>query len=121
MGWTGTPLDVGSSMVAAVVIGIAVDDAIHLLSQYRRLVGSGVEPPAAIRGATLHVGRAVVTTSVALTIGFFALSLSDWRSISSFGVLSGVAILGALVAVLLVLPALVATAARLRPDRGASR
>ena len=42
MGVLGVPLDPGSAMVAAVVLGISDDDAIHLLTQYRRLRGEGV-------------------------------------------------------------------------------
>jgi uncharacterized protein len=107
MGLVGTSLDVGSAMVAAVVLGIAVDDALHLLSQYERRLAAGDDPPTAMNRAVLHVGRAVVTTSVALTLGFYALTLSSWRTISSFGALAAAAILLALFAVLLVLPALV--------------
>lgn len=105
MGWRGVPLDVGSAMVAAIVIGIAVDDCIHLLSVYQRLRGNGEAPGAAMRGAVLRVGRAVVTTSIALALGFFALTLSSWSTISHFGALTGVAMIAALVAVVVVLPA----------------
>lgn len=105
MGFLGVPLDVGSAMVAAVVVGIAVDDAIHLLSGYRDARRRGRAPPAAVDEAVRHVGRALVTTSLALSLGFLALSLSPWQSVASFGVVSGVAILAALFAVLGVLPA----------------
>ena len=110
MGWRGTPLDVGSAMVAAIVIGVAVDDALHLLARYQRARRAGVPAALAMHEAARHVGRAVVTTSGALALGFAALSISSWQTISSFGLLSAVAILGALVAVLLVLPALVQVA-----------
>jgi predicted RND superfamily exporter protein len=105
MGWSGAPLDVGSAMVAAVVIGIAVDDSIHLLSVYQRLRRAGQERAEAMANAVLRVGRAVVTTSLALALGFFALTLSSWNTIAHFGALTGVAVLGALVAVVAVLPA----------------
>jgi len=107
MGFVGIHLDMGTAMVAAIIIGIAVDDAVHLLSEFQHRRKLGDEPVAAIEGAVLHTGRAVVTTSVALAAGFFVLLFSSWQSISSFGFLSGVAIAVALVAVLLVLPALV--------------
>jgi predicted RND superfamily exporter protein len=105
MGWRGVPLDVGSAMVAAIVIGIAVDDCIHLLSVYQRLRDRGEDPASAMRGAVLRVGRAVVTTSLALALGFFALMLSSWSTIAHFGALTGVAMLAALIAVVAVLPA----------------
>ena len=106
MGWLEIPLDVGSAMVAAVVLGIAVDDAVHVLTRYRTLRGAGQARGAAIDGAVLHTGRALVTTSFALAVGFLALGLSPWRSVASFGLLAGVAILVALASVLVVLPAL---------------
>jgi predicted RND superfamily exporter protein len=116
MGLVGVPLDVGSAMIAAVVLGIAVDDAIHLLTQYRQLRSAGLERAAAIDGAVLHTGRALVTTSVALAVGFVALGISPWRSVASFGLLAGVAILVALVSVLVVLPALLHLGGRRRSE-----
>jgi hypothetical protein len=107
MGWWGIHLDMGTAMVAPVVLGLSDDDAIHLLDQYRRYRRRGIASPDAIQRAVRHVGRAVVTTSLALSLGFFTLILSSWQSVASFGLLSGVAILGALVAYLVVLPAVV--------------
>lgn len=107
MGLAGIPLDVGSAMVAAVVLGIAVDDAIHVLVHFRKQRQIGESASAAVVHAIEHVGRALATTSLALCIGFSALAFSPWQSVASFGAVSAVAILGALVAVLLVLPALV--------------
>lgn len=112
MGWWGAPLDVGSAMVAAVVLGIAVDDCIHVLSIYRENRRAALSRSEAMRAAVLRVGRAVVTTSIALALGFFTLTLSSWSTIAHFGALAGVAILGALVAVVAVLPAWMAVASR---------
>ena len=111
MGLWGIYLDMGTAMVGAVVLGIAIDDTVHILTQYRRRRLRGLAAAAAIRAAVLHVGRAVVTTSLALALGFFVLTLSSWESVASFGFLSGVAILGAMLADLFVLPALVVTLA----------
>jgi predicted RND superfamily exporter protein len=113
MGVLGVPLDPGSAMVAAVVLGISDDDAIHLLTQYRRLRASGAAVAAAVEGALVHAGRAMVTTSLSLSLGFAALALSPWKSVASFGLLSAVAILAALGAVLVVLPAALYGAGRL--------
>ena len=107
MGFAGINLDMGTAMVAAIIIGIAVDDTIHLLAAFYRRREAGQKPLPAIEGAVLHVGQAVLTTSVALSAGFFVLTLSSWQSIASFGFLSGVAVVGALAADLWILPALI--------------
>lgn len=106
MGWLGIPLDVGSGMVASVVLGLAVDDAIHWLAQYVRERGAGASAADASRRAVLRTGRAMVTTSVALAVGFCTLSFSAWHSIASFGIIAAVAILTALLAALFLLPAI---------------
>ena len=72
MGWLGMSLDVARTMIAAVIIGIGVDDAVHVLDYYKGRRCSGETPPSAIRAALHHTGRAVVTTSVALSLGFLA-------------------------------------------------
>ena len=114
MGWWGTPLDVGSAMVAAIIIGVAVDDCIHVLSVYERHRVGGEPRGEAMARSVVQVGRAVVTTSLALALGFFALSLSSWSTIAHFGVLAGFAILVALVAVVVLLPAAMGLLAPIR-------
>jgi len=107
MGWVGMNLDVGRSMIAAITLGIAVDDAIHVLSHYQTRRRLGDAPGVAIRHAAIHTGRAVVTTSLALAVGFLTLLLSAWQTISSFGFFVAITILAALAAALLVLPAMI--------------
>lgn len=106
MGALGLALEPGRTMVAAVVVGIAVDDAVHFLSAYRRQRSGGRPVLESLSGAGDETGEAIVLTSLALAAGFFALLLSPWGSVASFGALAAVAILAALVACLVVLPAL---------------
>ena len=112
MGISGMSLDVARAMIAAVVIGIGVDDAVHILAQYKARRDEGLDAHAAMQAALHHTGRAVVTTSVALALGFLTLMMSAWQTIASFGFLVSIAILGALAASLFVLPALIFTFAR---------
>lgn len=114
MGVAGVALDVGSAMVASVVLGLAVDDAVHILSRWTTAVADGAAVVEANRRALVESGRAVVATSLALAVGFATLTFSAWQSIASFGVIAAVAILTALVAAVVVLPALLAA----RPFRG---
>ena len=107
MGWLGMSLDVARAMIAAVVIGIGVDDAVHVLAHYKKQRDAGASSHDAMRAALHHTGRAVVTTSVALALGFLTLMMSAWQTVATFGFFVALSILGALVATLLVLPALV--------------
>ena len=111
MGWLGMSLDIARAMIAAVVIGIGVDDSIHLLAHYRRFHHEGLNSHEAMRAALHHTGRALVTTSFALAVGFVTLMMSAWPTVASFGSLVSMAIVGALLATLFVLPALVFAAA----------
>ena len=105
MGWAGMSLDVARAMIAAVLMGIAVDAGIYLTSAYKRRRDAGCASREAIRGAVLEVGRAVVTTSLAL--GFLTLMGSAWHAVSSFGVAVALAIIVALAGALLVFPAMI--------------
>ena len=117
MGLLGLSLDVGRAMIAAVIVGIGVDDTVHLLSHFRSRRMSGATAPEAIRHAVLFVGRPVITSSVALAVGFLSLMTSSWQTVSSFGFFVGIGILGALVADLFVFPALVMAVAARATDR----
>ncbi|MEE2704444.1 MAG: efflux RND transporter permease subunit [Myxococcota bacterium] len=107
MGWLGMSLDVARAMIAAVVIGIGVDDAVHVLRQFQVRRAAGADSHDAMRGALQHTGRAVVTTSVALALGFLTLMTSAWQTVATFGFFVALSIMGALAATLFVLPALV--------------
>jgi predicted RND superfamily exporter protein len=65
MGFAGVNLDIGNAMVAAIIIGIGVDDTIHLLGEFAKRRNRGMGAAAAIEAAVLHVGQAVLTTSAA--------------------------------------------------------
>ncbi len=107
MGFADIPLDVANAMIAAVVIGIVVDDAIHLLHVYHSKKHEGIAPIEAIGLAVRAVGRPIVTTSTALICGFLTLTVSTWQSLVSFGLLTALAIGFALVADLVLLPAII--------------
>lgn len=107
MGSLGIALDVGTSMVAPLALGIAVDDTIHVMSRYLRHRRDGDSGEAAIRKAVESAGRAVVTTSLALSLGFSTMLVSSFQSVANIGLLSALAVAGALVADLVLLPAMV--------------
>lgn len=108
MGWAGVPLDSSTVIIAAVVLGLVVDDTLHSLGHFRRLVPRLGDREAAL--ATLErTAPAHLLTSVLLVAGFGICGLSELVPIARFGVLAALAILVALVADLLLVPALLAS------------
>jgi predicted RND superfamily exporter protein len=114
MGALRVPLDIGTTMVAAIVLGLGVDESLHLLTAYRRFRAEGRTRAEAVPAAVRDVGRALVTSAAALCVGFLVLVFVPWKSLASFGAVSVVAIAASLLADLLVLPALMLVRVRRR-------
>jgi predicted RND superfamily exporter protein len=105
MGWARIPLDVMTITIAAIVMGIAVDDTIHYIHRYReeRSEHSAAE---AIRRTHGSVGMAVIYTTLIIAAGFSLLGFSDFVPSAIFGLLTAMAMLVALFADLCLLPVL---------------
>lgn len=100
-------INVSAAIVAAICLGIVVDDSVHFLSKYQRAMRElKLSPEAAVHYAFSTVGRAMVTTSVILILGFLVLSLSTFQVNVTFGLLSALTIALALMADFLFLPPL---------------
>jgi predicted RND superfamily exporter protein len=105
MGWAGVPLDVATVMVAAVVLGLVVDDTLHTLAHYReRRLEVGAF--AAVADRIERTAPAYLLTGAILAGGFAVCALSDFEPIARFGALSALAIAIAVVADLVLVPAL---------------
>ena len=106
MGVIGIPLDIMTITIAAITIGIGVDDAIHYIHRYKKEMakGSGVED--AIRTVQTTVGRALYYTSVTITIGFIILVSSNFMPSIYFGLLTGIAMIISLLATFTIIPLL---------------
>jgi len=104
MGWAGIPLDLMTITIASVAMGIAVDDTIHYLHRYlEELNGS---PEQAVERSHGSVGYAILYTSLLITLGFSLLAFSDFVPSVLFGLLTGLAMILALLGDLTLLPAL---------------
>ena len=98
------------SVVVAMTVGIVVDDTVHFLSKYRRArIEYGQTPEDAVRYAFDTAGRALITTTVVLVVGFLIFVFSPFVPTAQVGVLTATIIAFALVADLSLLPALLAT------------
>lgn len=109
MGATGITLNISTSMIAVIAIGIAVDDTIHYLTAFNSELRRTGDRGSAVLFVGRSVGRPIVFTSVALCLGFLIVCLSNFKPIQHFGVLAGATMAIALFADLLLLPALVMT------------
>jgi len=112
MGWTGIGVDPANTMVAALLLAVAVDDTIHVTLRYRRERLEGATPDLAIERTFHGVGRALLITSLCLAMGFSVLMLSSWGGLVSFGMLASLGVILALAADLLLLPAALLHGAR---------
>lgn len=106
MGWLGIPLDIMTITISAITIGIGVDDTIHYTHRYVHELQSGKNAIEAMHASHNSVGRAIYLTSVIITVGFSILALSNFTPIVLFGLLTGLAMIVALVANLSLLPLL---------------
>lgn len=106
MGLMGISLKVATALIFTIAYGIAVDDTIHFLNSYRLNRQAGADIPAAIGATLTQMWRPMLYTSLVLFMGFLIFTLSEFTSISMLGTLTGGALILALLADLLLLPAL---------------
>ncbi len=106
MGLAGIPLNTATAIIAAVAIGIAVDDTIHFLNQYQHERKKGSSTNKAAIAAIENKGVPMMTTSLILIGGFGLLVLSSFVPTAQFGFLCSVIMLFAVTSDLVILPAL---------------
>jgi len=106
MGWLSINLDMFTMLIGSIVIGLAVDDTIHFMYNFKRYYTQTGDLHEAVENTLLTAGRAMLTTSVVLSIGFFIFMFAAMNNLFYFGLLAGSAVLLALGADLLLAPAL---------------
>jgi len=105
LGWVGVRINMGTAMIAAVSLGLSVDSSIHYISRFRRHLADG-GTAMALETAHRTAGRAMIFSTLALAVGFLALTTSGFMPTVSFGWLSCLTLLGGLAGNLVVLPVL---------------
>lgn len=106
MGWAGIPLDLMTITIAAISIGIAVDNSIHYTHRFIDEFEQRKDYWASVNACHSSIGQAIYFTSITVTLGFGLLALSSFIPTIYFGVLTGFAMLVALFANLSLLPIL---------------
>ena len=107
MGWSDIPLDMMTITIAAISIGIAVDDTIHYIHRFRIELAKDNDYVAAMHRSHESIGYAMTYTSATIMIGFFILVFSVFIPTIYFGLLTVLVMFLAIVADLLLLPALI--------------
>jgi uncharacterized protein len=102
----GFPLDLFTMMVASIAIGLAVDDTIHFMHNFRRYYETGQDAEKAVFDTLHTTGRAMLVTTIVLSLGFFIFMFATMNNLTSFGLLTGFTIIMALASDYLIAPAL---------------
>ncbi|MFY9609560.1 MAG: MMPL family transporter [Blastocatellia bacterium] len=118
LGWSGTSLDITTSLVASAVLGLAVDNAVHIIRRYRQSIAerTSSDPESArfdegwaMWLTMLRSGKPMVLANLMLIAAFLIFVLSSFVPVRSAGVLWALTILACLAADLIFLPALMKT------------
>ncbi len=109
LGWSDIYLNLGTSLIATIALGIAVDSTIHFMTGFSRNASKDPDQRAALAATMAGVGVPVVFTTAALLLGFLTFAASDFVPIRQFGQLTALTLAAALLANTILLPALLAT------------
>ena len=107
IGLLGIPLDMMTITIAAITIGIAVDNSIHYIYRFKEEFSVSNDYNKTIDLCHSTVGKAILNTSITIVFGFSILVLSKFIPTIYFGIFTGLAMLLAMVSVLTLLPSLI--------------
>lgn len=107
MGVLGIPLDLMTITIAAISVGIAVDDTIHYVHRFTDEYHVTQDYSKALHNSATSIGKAMYYTTLVITVGFMILVFSNFVPTVYFGMLTGVAMVSALVGDLVLLPVLI--------------
>ncbi len=100
------PLDMFTMLVGAIVIGLSVDDTVHFFHNFARYHHQGLSTTKAVEETMKGTGRALIATSIVLSLGFYVYMFASLSNLINFGILAGGAITIALFSNLILGPAL---------------
>lgn len=106
------PLDMFTLLIGSIAIGLAVDDTIHFMHNFKRYYLETNDIQLAMENTFFTTGKAMVITTLVLSLGFYAYIAANMISVQNFGILTGSVIIFALLADLFLAPALMVTIAK---------
>ena len=107
MGLLDIPLDMMTITIAAITMGIGVDDCIHYIYRFKEEFPKTKSYVRTVRTCHRHVGKAILNTSITITFGFSILVMSNFIPTIYFGIFTGLAMIVALLAVLTLMPKII--------------
>ena len=107
IGLLGIPLDMMTITIAAITIGIAVDNSIHYIYRFKEEFNKIKDYKKTLKTCHSTVGVAILNTSITIVFGFSILVLSKFIPTIYFGIFTGLAMLLAMISVLTLLPSLI--------------
>jgi len=117
MGWTGTRVNLGAAMIAAVSMGLSVDSSLHYLIRFQRERSDGQSFQAALTSSQSEIGMAILLSTFALVLGFGSLATSNFIPTVVFGITASLSMVGGLLSNLVVMPALLILSLGPRTER----
>jgi len=108
MSMVGMPLDMFTMLVGAIIIGLSVDDTVHFFHNFAKYHHQGYSAKESVEKSMLGTGRALVATTIVLSLGFYVYIFATLNNLVNFGILAGGAITLALIANIILAPALLA-------------
>lgn len=106
------PLDIFTLLVGSIAIGLAVDDTIHFMHNFKRYYLESGDSAKAIEQTFFTTGKAMMITTIVLSLGFFTYLAANMISVQNFGFLTASVIIFALLTDLLLAPALMVVVAK---------
>ncbi len=106
MGWFHVPLDLFTMLIGSISIGLAVDDTIHFMHNFRRYFEQSGDAKQAVMETLHSTGRAMLITTCVLSLGFFVFMFANLNNLFNFGWLTGLTIIMALLSDYFIAPAL---------------
>lgn len=110
------PLDMFTMLIGTIALGLAVDDTVHFMHNFRRYELQYNNVDKATRLTLMGTGRAITVTSIVLSMGFLVLTTATMSNMFNFGILTVLAILIALLADFFLIPAIMKTIIKSKED-----
>ncbi len=102
-------LNMFSMMAPVILLGLGIDYAIHIISKYAESRAKGMTMEQALNDVFHRIGHGLAIGALTTAAAFFAITVAGFKGINDFGVIGGISVLGAFLAMVVILPLLLTT------------